>query len=78
MKILGYVFQETLRLNPVGTQSSVQQVTKDAKFGWLSIKADQRIMLNIAGLHLNGNQWQRPFEFLPDRFDPNDELTRIP
>ena len=78
MKILGYVFQETLRLNPVATQSSVQQVTKDAKFGWLSIKADQRIMLNIAGLHLNGNQWQRPFEFLPDRFDPNHELSRTP
>ena len=39
MKILGYVFQETLRLNPVATQSTIQQVTKDTKFGWLSIKA---------------------------------------
>ena len=78
MRILGYVFQETLRLNPVAASSSQQQVTKDTKFGWLTIKADQRIVFNISGLHLNGNQWQRPFEFLPDRFDPNHELSRTP
>ena len=78
MKILGYVLQETLWLNPVATNSTMQQVTKDTKFSWLSMKADQRIIFNIAGQHLNGNQWQRPFEFLTDRFDPNHELSRTP
>ena len=32
----------------------------------------------MTGLHLNGNQWQRPYEFLPDRFDPNHPLSRTP
>ena len=78
MKVLGCVFQETLRLNPVAPISSFQEVAKDTKFGWLSTKANQQFSFNISGLHLNGNQWQRPFEFLPDRFDPNHELSRTP
>ena len=32
----------------------------------------------MTGLHRNGNQWQRPHEFLPDRFDPTHELSRTP
>jgi len=32
--------------------------------------------INIFGLHRNANQWQRPTEFLPDRFDPDCELSK--
>ena len=78
MKILGYVFQETLRLNPVAPNSTLQGVAKDTKFAWLTIKANQDFIFNMNGLHLNGNQWQRPLEFLPDRFDPSHELSRTP
>ena len=30
------------------------------------------------GCHRNGNYWQSPLEFLPDRFDPEHELSRTP
>lgn len=56
----------------------MQEVLKDTKFGWLSMKANQIFLFNMVGLHLNGKQWQRPFDFLPDRFDPSHELSRTP
>lgn len=77
-QFLGCVFQEALRLNPVAPASTLQESSKDAKFGWLTVKAGQWLIFNITGLQHNGNQWQRPFEFLPDRFDQYHELSRTP
>ena len=42
------------------------------------IKSDCNIYVNISGLHMNAKQWQRPKEFLPQRFDPNDPLYLTP
>ena len=30
------------------------------------------------GLHRNSSQWQRPHEFLPERFDSSDPLSLTP
>ena len=30
------------------------------------------------GLHHHSGQWQRPYEFLPQRFDPKDPLYLTP
>ena len=42
------------------------------------MKAETALYINIHGLHRNGKQWQRPDEFLPDRFDPSHQLSRTP
>ena len=32
----------------------------------------------MQGLHYNGNEWQRPKEFLPERFDMSSKLSLTP
>ena len=34
--------------------------------------------VNIYALHYNPSEWQRPNEFLPQRFDPADPLYLTP
>ena len=36
------------------------------------------MLINLHGLHRNPNEWQRPHEFLPQRFDPADPLYLTP
>ena len=75
---LGYVIHETLRINPVGVATTGYWFEKDMKLGYIDYKAHTVIMINIYGLHRNENYWQRPYEFLPDRFDPRHELSKTP
>ena len=42
------------------------------------MKAFDVIAINIYGLHHSVSQWQRPFDFLPDRFDPSHPLSKTP
>ena len=35
LKLLGYAFQESLRLSPVAATSTLEEALQDAKFGWL-------------------------------------------
>jgi len=55
------------------------QFERDTQLGKkLRVKAKDYIMVNMMGLHINNNYWQRPFEFLPDRFDTSHPLSRTP
>jgi len=36
------------------------------------------LKVNIHGLHYNTSQWKRPKEFIPERFDPKDEMFFTP
>ena len=36
------------------------------------------MLVNFMGLHYNTDHWQRPKEFLPQRFDPSDPLYLSP
>ena len=53
-------------------------VTKDVKAGGYTIKAGDILSPNILGLHFNKNEWQRPYEFLPERFDNANPLSLTP
>ena len=35
-------------------------------------------MVNFHGLHYNAKHWQKPYEFLPERFDKNNPLSKAP
>ena len=75
---LGYVIQETLRLNPTSVTTTPYYFEKDTKLGKLNVRANTGILVNIQGLHRNAKHWQRPTEFLPERFDPGSELSKTP
>jgi len=34
--------------------------------------------VNFHGLHYNYKEWQRPHEFIPERFDNSNPLSRTP
>ena len=64
-------------MNPLPT-SSHYCLSQDAKVGKYDVKAGDNFIINMNGLHKNRAEWQRPMEFLPERFDPTDPLSLTP
>jgi len=54
------------------------EVTKDLKVKNLNFRKGDNIYFYYLGLHFNSKVWQRPREFLPERFDPNNSLYFTP
>ena len=70
--------QEALRFqNPVYMSTTIA-LSRDAKIGNTNIRAGDSIRVNLYGLHYNSKEWQRPTEFLPNRFNPDDPLFLTP
>ena len=72
------MLNESLRFYPPVPTSTSATLSKDAKIGKYRIKAGDIVNLNIPGLHRNPKEWQRPDEFLPDRFDSTHPLSLTP
>lgn len=58
--------------------STLSVLSRDATIGKYNIKAGDVLQVNINGLHYNSSQWQRPYEFLPERFDGENPLSLTP
>lgn len=48
------------------------------EIGNYTFKKGEKFGVSMMGLHFNSNEWQRPYEFLPERFDPNSDLFLTP
>jgi len=72
------VINESLRLNPPSVTTTPYYFERETKIGSLTVEANCSILVNIFGLHRNGKYWQRPEEFLPERFDPSHPLAKTP
>ena len=44
----------------------------------MNFKAGATVAFGIGLVHFNKSEWQRPYEFLPQRFDNEDELSLTP
>ena len=73
---LGYVIQEALRYNPPAPGTSHMEFPGDTQIAGMTIRSDVVLSINIYGLHYNDEQWQSPYKFMPDRFDPSSPLSR--
>lgn len=51
---------------------------QDMKIGHLNIRKDTTIIAKIEALHKNSAEWQRPYEFLPQRWDKGDPVSLRP
>ena len=51
---------------------------QDARLGSFNIKAKDEMIINYYGLHFNSKEWQHPYKFLPERFDPENPLFLTP
>lgn len=67
-----------MRFGSTIPDTSFYKFASDTKIGSITVKAHETLIINLHGLHTNANQWQRPFEFLPDRFDPTHTLAKTP
>ena len=58
--------------------SIVQVVNQTVKVDDIVLLKGTDVRYNIIGSHYNTNQWVKPYEFLPERFDPSSKLYLRP
>jgi cytochrome P450 len=51
---------------------------KDTKLGKFNFKKEDIFSVMIEDLHLNPEQWQRPEEYLPERWESGNPLGKTP
>ena len=74
----GQIAQEALRIDQPAPNSSTYWLSEDTQIGKVTFKAHTLIQVNFTGLHHHSKYWQRPAEFLPERFDNSNILSEPP
>ena len=44
----------------------------------MNIRKGDVFEVNIASIHFDASQWQRPYEFIPERFDHSNPISLTP
>lgn len=78
MKFLDCVVREALRNHEAIFLAEEFRLKEDADIGDYKFKQGAKLIVNIGGMHKNPKEWQRPYEFLPQRFDEDDKLFLTP
>ena len=73
------VINEALRAKPAAGGSTFFSFMHDTNIGdYQFFKHDKIGFVFFFGLHYNTSQWQDPYEFKPERFDPQSPLFLTP
>ena len=67
-----------MRFEPTASISSPQYFTQDVTIGDVNVRAGDIFVVHIKALHRNPTEWQRPSEFLPERWDLYNPLNLTP
>ena len=78
LDLLRYVCKEGLRIDPPAQGSIGYRANKDCKIANVPIRPGTEINVAIHAIHRDPRHWQRPDEFLPERFDPTSSLSKTP
>ena len=78
LEFVTMVMQEGLRYRPSAATSSYFYPKEDCKIGKYHFKKGDYLMIHFEALGHNSAEWQRPTEFLPERFDPKSPLYLTP
>ena len=78
MPYLDHTLKEVLRVMPPVSNSTEFTLERDSTVGKYHIKAGDIVHVNITGLHRHPDQWQKPKEFRPERFDSTDPFYLTP
>jgi cytochrome P450 len=71
-------YMESLRFEPPVPQTTSTTFTQDVELCGFNIRKGDPLMLNIEQLHHDPTQWQRHEEYLPDRWDTSNPLSKKP
>jgi len=75
---LNRVMNEALRIESPAPAATPIVLLEDMQLGKYHFAKGDMFMNFFYGLHRNESEWQRPFEFLPERFDNASELSLTP
>ena len=78
IEYLGWVIMEALRMQSPTFSTSYLHLTQDAKIGHINIRKGDTFIVNSHYLHSNGKEWQRPDDFIPERFDDTNPISLTP
>jgi cytochrome P450 len=78
MPYLERCFNESLRLEHPFVGSIDFTFDEDIQLGKFHIPKKQLLVIYFIAVHMNPEQWQRPNEYLPERFDAADPLSLTP
>jgi cytochrome P450 len=71
-------FFETMRFEPVVTQSLPSTFYEDVVINGKTISAGEHVIIAIDYVHHHPRQWIEPEKFLPERFDSSSPYFRRP
>ncbi|KAM4115362.1 hypothetical protein ACJW30_04G143700 [Castanea mollissima] len=71
MDYLKCILKESLRLHPPIPLSLPRETSKSLKFGGYDIPPKTRVFVNIWAIQRDPKLWDRPEEFIPERFKDN-------
>jgi cytochrome P450 len=71
-----YCYMETLRMDPPVSLSNSISYQHPVKAAGLNIRKGDAIYLNIEQLHYDPVEWQNPTEFIPERFDAKELISK--
>ena len=75
---LSHVVNEALRFDSPASIQTPVTLSEDCKLGDYEFKKGDIVTNMFYGLHMNEAEWQRPYEFIPERFDAESDLSLTP
>jgi len=78
LEYLKYAYYETMRLDAPLAVSSTSTVTKPCKLMDIQFYPGDAFFINMETIHKDVDEWQRPDEFIPERFDLHSEISKRP
>ncbi|XP_028755491.1 cytochrome P450 71A1-like [Neltuma alba] len=72
MKYLKCVVKETLRLHPPGPLLAPRKTLSSVKLGGYDIPPKTKVLVNVWAIHRDPKYWERPEEFVPERFEKSE------
>lgn len=71
-------FNESLRIQPPVTYSSMCMMTEDVQMGKYKLRKNDLFVIDMHHLHRNRDQWIEPEKYIPERFDSKSEYYLTP
>ncbi|XP_003475015.1 steroid 17-alpha-hydroxylase/17,20 lyase isoform X2 [Cavia porcellus] len=77
--MLEATIREVLRIRPVAPILIPHKANTDSSIGEFAIDKDTNVLVNLWALHHNEQEWDRPDQFMPERFlDPTGSQIIVP
>jgi cytochrome P450 len=78
MNYLSYVIKEVQRYDNPAPRTLIYAAQENIEIWGIPIYKNERMTLDINVVQFNPDEWQKPLEFLPERFDPESEYFYKP